>query len=318
MSDEVPVLLLGFNRPEKMAQLINALAQNEPRHVLIAVDGPRDSHSNDRELVQQTQASTALVNWNAKIDTRFRNANMGLRDAVVDAVTWATSEYGRVIVLEDDCIPGPDFVPFATNMLGQFNDEPRIGHINGYNLVAPENLTHPSSSIRLTRYPESYAWATWERAWKKYDNDLTWAMECSLEDLRKITHSYAGALRWKINFNDAKSERIHTWAYRWLASMWGKNLSIIAPNANLVRYDGHQDGTHTRRKARWTELPVSGQTLHLPNNSLGFPEHDEQADCWISKRVFRENTLGIFEGIAASVAMELLKRRRTITHKGAQ
>ena len=99
MSDSAPVLLLGFNRPEKMTQLINAIAHNEPRHVLIAVDGPRESRPNDRDLVQRTQATAALVNWSAKVDTRFRNENLGLRDAVVDAVSWATSEYGRVIVI---------------------------------------------------------------------------------------------------------------------------------------------------------------------------------------------------------------------------
>jgi hypothetical protein len=202
-------------------------------------------------------------------------------------------------------------------MLERFKNEPSIGHINGYNLVASENLLSPGSPIRLTRYPESYAWATWERAWKKYDNDLTWASQCTLQELQKITHSYVGALRWKINFADAKSERIQTWAYRWLASMWRNNLSIIAPAENLVRYDGHEDGTHTRRKARWTELPITKQGLSDQHESLDFPFHDEKADQWIAQQVFRENALGIIEGLAASVAMELLKRRQEAKRKGS-
>ena len=318
MTTSPPVLLLGFNRPEKMSQLISSLSSNKPELILLAVDGPRSQNSTDADLVRQTQETAALITWPAKVVTRFRNENLGLRVAVVDAVSWATSEHGRVIVLEDDCVAGPNFVPFAANMLEQFNDQPSIGHINGYNLVAPENLKRPSSSIRLTRYPESYAWATWERAWRNYDNDLTWAMQCSLQELRKITDSYVGALRWKINFADAKSERINTWAYRWLASMWRNNLSIIAPTSNLVRYDGYEDGTHTRRKARWTELAISEQEFDLQHKSLGFPEHDEQADDWIAQRVFRENALGLLEGIAASVAMELLKRRPTPNRKGTK
>ena len=318
MTTSPPVLLLGFNRPKKMAQLIAALSVSKPSQILIGVDGPRAHNAKDVDLVRLTQETAALITWPATVVTRFRNENLGLRAAVVDAVTWATSEYGKVIVIEDDCIPGPDFVPFATNMLERFNNESRVGHINGYNLVAPENLTSPSSPIRLTRYPESYAWATWERAWKKYDNDLTWATECSLEDLQRITHSYVGALRWKINFADANSERIHTWAYRWLASMWENNLSIIAPNANLVRYDGHEDGTHIRRKARWTELPITRPAVDKSLESLDLPEHDEQADLWIAQQVFRENILGLFEGVAASFAMELLKRRPTPNRKGTK
>jgi hypothetical protein len=317
MTTSPPVLLLGFNRPEKMSQLITALSINKPDLILMSVDGPREQNSIDAGLVRQTQETAALITWPATVVTRFRNENLGLRAAVVDAVTWATSEYGKVVVIEDDCIPGPDFVPFCTNMLERFKNEPSIGHINGYNLVASENLSSPGSPIRLTRYPESYAWATWERAWKKYDNDLSWASQCTLQELQKITHSYVGALRWKINFADAKSERIQTWAYRWLASMWRNNLSIIAPSENLVRYDGHEDGTHTRRKARWTELPITKQGLSDQHESLDFPFHDEKADQWIAQQVFRENALGIIEGLAASVAMELLKRRQEAKRKGS-
>lgn len=315
MTTQPPVLLLGFNRPEKMSQLIRALSVSKPGLVLIGVDGPRAQNATDAYLVRQTQETAALVTWPASVVTRFRSHNLGLRGAVVDAVTWATSEYGKVIVLEDDCVPGPDFVPFATSMLERFRNEPLIGHINGYNLVAPENLQSQSSPIRLTRYPESYAWATWERAWTNYDDDLTWAEQCTIQELQKITHSYIGALRWKINFADAKSERIQTWAYRWLASMWASNLKIVAPSANLVRYDGHDVGTHIRRHARWTELKLTKPKLENLDESPDIPANDEQADRWIAKEVFRENTLGICEGIAASVAMELLRRQQKYRRK---
>jgi len=308
MSNSSPVLLLGFNRPDKMAQLINALGQSQPQHILIAVDGPRESHPNDLELVLQTQASAALVNWNAKIDTKFREANLGLRDAVVDAVTWATSEFGKVIVIEDDCIPGPDFIPFANEMLNRFQYAEHIGHINGYNLVPPAQLQNLNSQIRLTRYPESYAWATWERAWKKYDDNLTWAQDCGLSELRAITQSYIGAIRWKINFADAKAERIQTWAYRWLASMWANDLKMIAPTNNLVRYDGHVEGTHTRRRARWTELPL----MPFQYDSNFTLAEDSIADNWLGNQVFRENLVGVIEGIAASCAMEVIKRRNAV------
>jgi hypothetical protein len=306
MSDIAPVLLLGFNRPDKMAQLITALEQSRPSHILIAVDGPRVTHPNDIELVRQTQEKVGLVNWEARIETRFRNENLGLRDAVVDAVSWATSQYGKVIVIEDDCIPGPDFVPFAGEMLNRFRYAEHIGHINGYNLVPPRYLKNPTNPIRLSRYPESYAWATWDRAWKKYDNDLTWAQNCSLTDLKEITQSFWGAVRWKINFADAYAERINTWAYRWLASMWANDLTMIAPTNNLVRYDGHDEGTHTRRRARWTELPLIsfqyGSNFTLTEDSI--------ADCWLGNQVFRENLLGVIEGVATSCAMEVIKRRK--------
>jgi hypothetical protein len=200
-------------------------------------------------------------------------------------------------------------------MLDKFKNREDIAHINGYNLVDKYLLSQPTSSARLTRYPESYAWATWERAWSVYDDDLTWARSCSINELREITGSYWAAARWKINFADAASERINTWAYRWLASMWSNNLSIIAPNRNLVRYDGHDDGTHIRRLARWKELELGNPFEEDNDLPDGEALQDEVADRWIGRNVFRENFLGTCEGIAASVAMGAIQKHSKIKER---
>ena len=283
-----------------MAGLIRSLERHKPELILLAVDGPRATKQNDAELVKQTQETVRLITWDAQVLTRFRKSNMGLRRAVVDAVNWATTTYGNVIVLEDDVRVGPELLDYFNFNLDKFKADERIAHISGYNLVPVEYLSQPTQQSRFSIYPESYAWATWDRAWEKYDDDLTWANNASVEELKSIVGTMSGALRWKQNFSDASAERIHTWAYRWLASMWEQKWLMVSPNRNISTYEGNLSGTHTRRKPKWSELKV-GQLP--PRNSQEVLSLDRVADRWLSKNVFRAKPIGVLEGVAISTVL---------------
>ena len=307
--DHAPVLLLGYNRPDKMLQLINALSSTKPQRLLIGVDGPNSTKPADAHLVKQTQDTIGSITWPCEIRTRFRPINLGLKNAVVDSVSWAISEFGQVIILEDDAIPGPQFVPYACQMLKDYCDAPNIAHINGYNIVPPKFIQNPDVHSRLTRFPESYAWATWDRAWNSYYDSLDWAVNCPISKLIEITGSRVNAMRWRLTFRDAASGRINTWAYRWLATMWSNNWKMLAPNRNLVAYSGWTDGTHTRRKPKWSELPIKDINFTDKETSIEHVVLDAAADAWLGKKVFGESPFGLAEGVAATIAMSLLKHR---------
>jgi hypothetical protein len=308
VADEAPVLLLGYNRPQQMHGLIQSLSLHKPKLILFAVDGPRIHRSHDVDLVRQTQDLVNEITWDAEIRTRFRVSNLGLRRAVVDAVTWANSEYGRVIVLEDDVRAGPQLLDFLNHNLIRYQESNRIAHINGYNLVPTDHLANPDQSARLSIYPESYAWATWERAWKKYDDDMCWAKNASIQDIKKICGSTTGALRWKLNFGDAAAERVDTWAYRWLASMWEHKLLMVSPNRNLSYYEGWKDGTHTRMKKRWKE-PVVKPLPKFETN--GTPKSvDLLADNFLGTRIFAETLIGSILGLIVTTVLTIRDIRR--------
>jgi hypothetical protein len=270
--------------------------------ILLAVDGPRSNRPNDAELVRQTQELAAEITWEAEIHTRFRDSNLGLRRAVVDAVTWANSEYGRVIVLEDDIRAGPQLIEFLNYGLMAYQEQTKIAHINGYNLVPKDHLTNPDNASRLSIYPESYAWATWDRAWQKYDDNLTWAKDASISDIRKVCGSTIGALRWKQNFSDASAERIDTWAYRWLASMWEQNWAMVSPNKNIASYHGNIDGTHTRTITKVLELGVE-PIIYVKDD----PIRDFEADKFIASVVMGETIFKLIRGVAISAVLGINK-----------
>ncbi len=306
-----PLVLIAYNRPEKMRGLLERLREQRAENIIFAVDGPKINKPGDNAKVLAVQALVESIDWTDKVETRFRETNMGLQAAVTDAVTHAVSKYGRAIVLEDDTSPGPFWVPYAEAMLERHQGERKIEHISGYNLVPDSVMANPGRGSRLSRYPESFAWATWDRAWSQFDGTLDWGLNASIADLVKIVGSRAGAMRWKQNFMDAEAGRISSWAYRWISSMWSRGSFVLSPNANLVTYTGFDEGTHTVMKAPWNEIPQFEGTLESLTEGI-VPILDESVDRWVGKTVFAETPYGVARGVAISSALGIRKRYRAL------
>ena len=300
-----PVLLIGYNRPEKMETLISSLAVNKPKNLLVCVDGPKNNREGDREKVERTRDCINQIRWDCKVQTLFRETNLGLQQSVVGAVDWAISEFGSVVVLEDDIQPGKQMLPYAWSMLENYRSDNLIGHISLYNNVPKQFLLENNFHSRISRFPESYCWATWERSWCNYDDSLSWGLNAPLSELATRAGGLAGALKWRLNFMDASKGRIQTWAYRWLASLWANNQFALAPNKNLGSYSGWSDGTHTFRKPKFKEQPVSHLDFGQLTSSSVLINLSEDSEKYLSKEVFGESISGILEGIAASFAMEI-------------
>jgi glycosyltransferase involved in cell wall biosynthesis len=306
-----PVLLISYNRVENTQRLLSCLRAQRVQNIIFAVDGPKKDNADDAQKVMKVQNLISSIDWTDKVEPRFRTSNMGLRASVIDAVSHAVSQHGQVIVLEDDTAPGPLWVPYAERMLDRYRSEAMIDHISGYNLVPDAHLALKNKGSRLSRYPESFAWATWDRAWSQFDGTLEWALNASVKDLSTIVGTTAGALRWKQNFMDAESGRINSWAYRWISSMWSRNAFVLSPNANLVTYTGFDEGTHTVMKAPWKELPQYDGELNglIPESQ---PQLDTHADEWVGKKVFAETGFGVARGVAITAALEIRKRYRVL------
>ncbi len=83
-----PVLLLAYNRPDLLGDLIDALRPIAPGLVYVAVDCPKPGDDADTARVQATRDAVAGIDWTRDVRTRFRPVNVGLRASVSDAVTW--------------------------------------------------------------------------------------------------------------------------------------------------------------------------------------------------------------------------------------
>ena len=158
---ETPILFCVFNRPDLTARVWRVIAEQRPRHLLVACDGPRPGHAVDQKLVQRTRQICQQVDWPCDLVTFFREGNHGCRQQMADAISWAFQLHERVIILEDDCLPDPSFFPYCETLLDRYAVEQRIMMISGDNF---QPIPRGRDSYFFSGYSHIWGWASWRRA----------------------------------------------------------------------------------------------------------------------------------------------------------
>lgn len=147
------------------------------------------------------------------------------------------------IILEDDCLPNLSFFVFCEELLNLYKYNPQIVHISGNNFQ--DIQTNYNYSYYYSKYPNSWGWATWRRAWKIFDLKLERekynAKINSLNNFKK-EHDY---FKNMIQYIKAGNYH-HIWDFQWLLSVNIQNGLCIVPSKNLVKNIGFGEAaTHT-------------------------------------------------------------------------
>ena len=244
----IPVLFLVFNRPSLTRESLLAIRSARPTELFIAGDGPRMGSAKDVELCERTRRLFDEIVWDCNVKALFRVKNLGCQVAVSQAISWFFDHVDEGIILEDDCVADPSFFSFCENMLNRYRNESSVGTITGNNFQS--GIRRNDRSYYFSKYNHCWGWATWKRAWQKYDHEMK--LESGLTDEEVILNfacSKGEVQYWKKIFRLVRSGKINSWAYRWTHSMWKHKLLTVTPQANLVENIGFgSDATHTKRK----------------------------------------------------------------------
>ncbi|WP_221056716.1 hypothetical protein [Methanoculleus chikugoensis] len=252
-----PVLFLVFNRLDTTKQVFEAIRRAKPPRLYVAADGPRADHRGEGEKVRAVRNYIlSSIDWNCEVKTLFRDENLGCKRAVSSAIDWFFSHVEEGIILEDDCVPDQSFFPFCQELLERYRDDKRIMMISGDNFQFGQKCTE--NSYYFSRYPHIWGWASWERAWKLYDSEIsTWPdfhkngyLEDTLSEKRAVKY-------WESIFNSVYDGSINTWDYQWVFSCWIQGGLSITPNQNLISNIGFcQSSTHTKEGSNFSNLPT--------------------------------------------------------------
>lgn len=240
--DCAPVLLIGFNRPERLSAQVERLRAARPRRLFVAVDGPRPGVAGEAERVAETRAAVNAVDWPCELQTRFLDENRGCRFAPPEAISWFLDAAGEGIILEDDCAPSADFLRFASEMLVRYRDEPRVGMVSGDNFYGYQS--DANASYRFSRHVHIWGWATWARAWRAYDGSMARYRE-TVEAILHPKRPTKFQRYWR-KYLVGVIENPTTWDIQWCVAMAANGWLSVTPRVNLVANVGHEAGaTHT-------------------------------------------------------------------------
>ena len=214
----------------------------------IAADGPREDFFEDITKVNKVREIVTAVNWNCEVKTLFHDNNLGCKNAVSSSINWFFEHEEQGIILEDDCLPHPDFFRFCDVLLDLYKNDDRVWVITGNNFQ--NGIKRGKGSYYFSRYNHVWGWATWRRAWKHYQGDISfWSNWKKSKDWKNKLPDRIERRNWQKIFNQVYKGNINSWAYPWTACVWYHGGLTATPNVNLVSNIGFgSDSTHTKNK----------------------------------------------------------------------
>lgn len=277
----VPVAIVFFNRLEPLKKLVARLAEAKPPRVYLISDGARKEKTGEFERVEACRTFMRKLPWACEIRENFASENLGCRKRVTSGLDWVFAQEERAIILEDDCIPEPEFFTWAEKMLDRYKDEPKVLSIGGTNL-RPQ-LCDQSKDCMMTKYAMIWGWATWRRAWIKNEKDLAnFLQACRIHKFKKWLGKWRAEWYWRYLLTHVKS----SWGYRWAFTHFVNEAYCVVPPVNLVENIGMTDALATHTSDNPYELAKSDRIWRMANKQPGRVVSNDKLDCWTEDHQF--------------------------------
>jgi glycosyltransferase involved in cell wall biosynthesis len=256
---------MSYNRPWHTAQVLNALREHSVQNLFIFSDGPKTE--NDKQAVLATRRLFDKVNW-TKPEIIYRETNYGLAKSILSAVDYVFEKYDRLILLEDDCVPGNYYFEFIEKCLSKYENNERIFGINGYTVPIPDGLLR-DYPFDIYFYPRigSWGWATWKRAWAYYDTDLSKLYNQVIADNIDITQ---GGTDIPDNVRKLLNGQLRdVWTLNWVLAVYLNKGYYIYPTTSQIRNIG-LDGTgiHCDVSEKFNNSCADKKIITLPDDVI--------------------------------------------------
>jgi len=281
---KTPILFLIFNRPEVTSSVFEEIKKQRPKYLYVAADGPRSNFEEDIEKCKKCRDLVLkVIDWDCEVKTLFRDENLGCGRGVSEAISWFFENVEQGIILEDDCLPHPEFFRYCETLLNKYKYDENVYAISGDNFQ--NGIQRGDASYFFSNYVFVWGWASWRRAWKNYDFNLTNLYEFKKKDLISIIDDRKGFKDyWHAIFDKVERKQIDTWDYQWVFAIWNNGGIATVPNMNLISNIGFgNDATHTTGSSPLSNIPTKDIGIIKHPKKMGV---DEIADRYTSKFIY--------------------------------
>ena len=296
------VALIFFNRPSTLQQVFDKIKQAKPPKLFLIQDGPRNEQ--DIVKIQECRKVVSNIDWDCEVITDYAEENLGCGVRPQSGITNALKQVDKLIILEDDCVPELSFFQYCEELLEKYENDERIAYISGLNHF--EEWDFGGASYGFTKTGAIWGWATWRRAWARYDYAVS---EINNEYIQKLLKSNMIDAEkrigvWKeTNQLVMKNQKISYWDWQWGFVKYSQSQYVIVPQYNLICNIGTGvDSTHAQT-AKATHKKYKDYN-HMPTKTIDFPlTHPKHMLCSkdYDERVVKTNRGNIFTNIVKSI-----------------
>ena len=249
MNNKIPLVIIVYNRPKNVRNLIKKLKKIKPPLLIFISDGPKKGNVLDIKKCKEVNKIIKSIRWNCKKIYIFSKYNLGHKKRIFSGLNIVFKKYEKAIILEDDCLPNKNFFNFSYKILELYKNNPRISGVSGNNF----NLKNIKDSFYFSKYSSIWGWGTWRRVWRSFDINI------------KFWPKYKNSIKWKKNcpdiverhfwnnlFDKVYNNKINSWAYSYLLNNFYNNRLTVVPRYNLVKNIGFgRDSTNTKNYSKF-------------------------------------------------------------------
>ena len=244
---KTPILLITFNRPDHVRQVLTEIRKQQPAQLFVCQDGAREGNEIDRVKCQEVRdVISELVDWPCELHTLYQKKNLGCGPGPAAGIDWFFSQVDMGIIMEDDCLPHPDFFAYCEEMLNRYNDNPNVRFINA---TLYHDRWQCEASYGFSRYMVTGAWAAWRETWQGFDLDMhSWNAWKFRKQVKRLANSSTEAnwWYWKLKEIQADTSKKSYWDYQMQMHLFKNAAVTIHPSKNLISNIGFDaEGTHT-------------------------------------------------------------------------
>lgn len=250
--------MITFNRPDHVRRVLTEIRKQKPTELYVCQDGAREGNENDKIKCQEVRdVIKELVDWSCNLHTLYQEKNLGCGSGPVAGISWFFEHVELGIVMEDDCLPHPDFFDYCAELLEHYKNNEQVKFIN---TTLYHNRWKCEASYGFSHYMVTGAWAAKRETWHGFDLDLNTLNAWSFrKQVLRITHNRAEANWWyfKVKEIQKDTDKKSYWDYQMQIHLFRSNALTIHPRVNLISNIGFDaEGTHTLKDDGRGDKPV--------------------------------------------------------------
>jgi hypothetical protein len=258
MNNLAPIALFVYNRPWHTEQTLNSLFNNKLSSdsiLYVFSDGPKISA--DEIMLENIKKTREIVKsklWCKEVLIVERQINMGLAKSIIDGVNEIIKKHDKIIVLEDDIVPSIGFLEYMNNALDLYSTTLNVGCIHAWNYHL-EYCVNNESTFFL-KGADCWGWATWTRSWKYFSEDSNYLLNEVKSRNLKFDFDRKGNFQFFDMLQDQVDGKINSWAIRWYASLFLRDMYCLHPQNPIVKNIGFDNTGENCGNVETKQLPV--------------------------------------------------------------
>lgn len=287
-----PILIIAFNRPNKIYKIVELLNDFENLNIFISIDGPRNK-DDIKKIDKIENIINILSTKNSLIVNRYKY-NLGCSLHCSSAINWFFNKVEMGIIIEDDINIKKEFLYYCSRGLEIYRKEKLIFGIAGSPYFSMPIF---DKSDFLSIYPNIWGWATWKERWNGYSLNLK---ETNFRErfliIKNFHENFLVSLYWFFVIELFRTSKVDGWDHQMYFLMWKKNSYFLIPSVSYTENIGFDnEGTYMIKKPEWYQSNnlIDYEQLNLTKvknlyKSLGY-------DKFCEKSIYRINFINILK-----------------------